>query len=42
MSILFIIALVCLFLAAIPIPWASPINLFALGMFFWGLSKVVT
>ena len=39
--ILMIIALICLFLAAIPLPWQNPINLFPLGMFFWGLSLIV-
>ena len=39
--ILMIIALVCLFLAAIPLPFANPIQLGWLGMFFWGLSLVI-
>ncbi len=39
--ILLIIALVCWFLAAVPLPFASPIQLGWLGMFFWGLSLIV-
>lgn len=39
--ILLIIALVCWFLAAIPLPWANPVQLGWLGMFFWGLSQLI-
>jgi hypothetical protein len=41
MSILLIIALICWFLAAVPLPFASPIQLGWLGMFFWGLSQII-
>lgn len=41
MSILFIIALVCWFLAAIPLPRTSPVHLGWLGMFFYGLSMFI-
>ena len=40
-AILMIIGLVFLFLAAIPLPFANPVNLGWLGMFFWGLSLVI-
>lgn len=39
--ILLIIALVCWFLAAVPLPFASPVQLGWLGMFFWGLTLLV-
>lgn len=39
--ILLIVAIVCWFLAAIPLPWASPVQLGWLGMFFFGLSLVI-
>jgi hypothetical protein len=39
--ILLIIALVCWFLAAIPLPWTNPIQLGWLGMFFYGLTLLV-
>lgn len=34
------IAIILWFLAAIPLPWASPVQLGWLGMFFYGLSIV--
>jgi hypothetical protein len=40
-TILLIIALVCWFLAAVPMPWQSPVQLGWLGMFFWGLTMLV-
>jgi hypothetical protein len=39
--ILLIVAVVCWFLAAIPLPFASPIQLGWLGMFFYGLSLII-
>ncbi len=39
--ILMIIACILLFLAAIPLPFASPIQLGWLGMFFWALSLII-
>lgn len=40
--ILLIIAIVCWFLAAIPLPWANnPVQLGWLGLFFYGLSLVI-
>jgi len=39
--ILLIIALVCWFLAAIPLPFANPIQLGWLGMFFYGLTILI-
>lgn len=39
--ILMFIALICLFLAAIPLPFQNPIQLGWLGMFFWGLSLII-
>ena len=39
--ILLIIAIVCWFLAAIPLPFASPIQLGWLGMFFYGLTLII-
>jgi hypothetical protein len=39
--ILLIIALICWFLAAIPLPWANPVQLGWLGMFFYGLTLLV-
>jgi hypothetical protein len=39
--ILLIIAIVCWFLAAVPLPVASPIQLGWLGLFFYGLSQVI-
>jgi len=41
MFILLVIATILWFLAAIPIPWASPISLGWLGLFFFGLSMVI-
>lgn len=40
-TILFVVALICWFLAAVPLPWANPVQLGWLGMFFWGLSQLV-
>lgn len=39
--VLLIIAAVCLFLAAMPLPFANPVQLGWLGMFFWVLSLLV-
>jgi hypothetical protein len=39
--ILMVVAIVCWFLAAIPLPWANPVQLGWLGMFFAGLSFVI-
>ena len=39
--ILLIIALVCWFFAAVPLPWQAPLQLGWLGLFFWGLSQLV-
>lgn len=39
--ILLIIALFCWFFAAVPIPWASPVQLGWLGLFFYGLSILI-
>jgi hypothetical protein len=39
--ILLIIALICWFLAAVPLPWASPVQLGWLGMFFYGLTLLI-
>lgn len=39
--ILLIIAIICWFIAAIPLPWANPVNMTALGLFFYGLSLLV-
>jgi hypothetical protein len=41
MTILIIIAVILWFLAAIPFPWASPIQLGWLGLFFFGLSILI-
>lgn len=34
-TILLVIALILWFMAAIPLPWANPVQLGWLGMFFW-------
>lgn len=39
-TVLMILALILLFLAAIPLPWQNPVQLGWLGMFFWGLSLI--
>ena len=39
--ILIIIACICWFLAAVPIPWRSPVSLGWLGLFFYGLAAVI-
>ena len=39
--VLLIVALICWFIASIPLPFASPVKLGWLGMFFWGLSQLV-
>jgi hypothetical protein len=39
--ILMVIAIICLFLAAIPLPFQNPVQLGWLGMFFWALSLVI-
>lgn len=39
--ILLIIALICWFLAAIPLPWSNPVQLGWLGLFFYGLTLLV-
>ena len=40
-TILLVIALILWFMAAIPLPWANPVQLGWLGMFFWGLSQLI-
>lgn len=40
-TILLVIALVLWFLAAIPLPWASPVQLGWLGLFFYGLTLLI-
>ena len=40
-AVLLVIALVCWFLAAIPLPFANPIQLGWLGMFFYGLTLLI-
>lgn len=40
-TVMMIIAVVCWFLAAVPLPWTSPINMVALGLFFAGLGVVI-
>lgn len=37
-TILLIIALICFFIAAIPLPWQNPISVGWLGMFFFVLT----
>jgi hypothetical protein len=39
--ILLVIALILWFFAAIPLPFASPVQLGWLGMFFYGLSLLI-
>ncbi len=39
--ILLIVACICWFLAAIPLPWANPVQLGWLGLFFYGLTLVM-
>lgn len=39
--ILLIIAIVLWFMAAIPFPYANPVQLGWMGMFFYGLSMIV-
>lgn len=39
--ILMVIALILLFLAAVPLPFQNPVQLGWLGMFFWGLSLLI-
>jgi hypothetical protein len=40
-TILLIIALILWFVAAIPLPFNSPVQLGWLGLFFWGLSQLI-
>lgn len=39
--VLLIVAVICWFLAAIPLPWANPVQLGWLGLFFYGLSLLI-
>ena len=39
--IMIVIATICWFLAAIPLPWTNPIQLGWLGLFFYGLSLLI-
>lgn len=39
--ILLVVAIICWFLAAIPLPFQNPVQLGWLGMFFYGLSLVI-
>ena len=39
--ILLIIAIICWALAALPMPFASPVQLGWLGMVFWGISQII-
>jgi len=36
-----VVALIFLFLAALPLPFASPVQLGWLGLFFWLLSRII-
>lgn len=40
-TILLIVALLCWFFGALPLPWTSLVNLVALGLFFYGLAQLV-
>jgi uncharacterized membrane protein len=39
--ILMLIAVILLFLAAIPLPWQSPVSIGWLGMFFFALTFLI-
>ena len=39
--LLLIISAICFFLAAVPIPWGTHVQLGWLGMFFWILTYII-
>jgi len=39
--ILLVIAAICFFIAAIPLPFNNPVNLTALGLFFFTLTFII-